>query len=52
MPLYRITEHVRTQNWTAVGLDFVDVIIGMFTGAMTASGEMPSFNPALQPTGN
>jgi hypothetical protein len=30
--LRRVTEHVRTQNWTAVALDFVIVVAGVFLG--------------------
>ncbi len=29
MLLRRLTEHVRTQNWTAVGIDFVIVVVGI-----------------------
>ena len=29
MILRRITEHVKAQNWFAVGLDFVIVVIGV-----------------------
>lgn len=32
MLLRRIIEHVRTQNWTAVGIDFVIVVVGVFMG--------------------
>lgn len=32
MLLRRITEHVRNQNWFAVGLDFVIVVAGVFIG--------------------
>ena len=32
MLLRRITEHVRTQNWFAVGIDFVIVVLGVFVG--------------------
>lgn len=32
MLLRRITEHVKAQNWTAVGLDFVIVVVGVFVG--------------------
>ncbi|MEO0694627.1 MAG: hypothetical protein AAFY84_00880 [Pseudomonadota bacterium] len=32
MILRRITEHVRTQNWIAIGLDFVIVVVGVFLG--------------------
>ncbi len=30
--LRRITEHVKTQNWTAVALDFAIVVVGVFMG--------------------
>ena len=32
MLLRRVTEHVKAQNWTAVGIDFVIVVIGVFMG--------------------
>ncbi|MBI1393575.1 MAG: hypothetical protein GC152_12605 [Alphaproteobacteria bacterium] len=32
MILRRVMEHVRTQNWTAVALDFVIVVMGVFMG--------------------
>lgn len=32
MILRRITEHVKAQNWTAVALDFVIVVVGVFVG--------------------
>jgi len=32
MLLRRITEHVKAQNWTAVALDFVIVVMGVFIG--------------------
>lgn len=32
MLLRRIIEHVRTQNWTAVALDFFIVVVGVFIG--------------------
>jgi hypothetical protein len=32
MILRRITEHVRTQNWTAIGIDFMIVVVGVFIG--------------------
>lgn len=32
MILRRISEHVRTQNWTAIGIDFVIVVVGVFIG--------------------
>ena len=37
MLLRRITEHVKTQNWTAVGIDFVIVVIGVFMGIQVAN---------------
>ena len=32
MLLRRITEHVKAQNWTAVALDFVIVVVGVYLG--------------------
>lgn len=32
MILRRVMEHVRTQNWLAVGIDFLIVILGVFIG--------------------
>ncbi|MEL6378777.1 MAG: hypothetical protein AAFR69_01220 [Pseudomonadota bacterium] len=32
MILRRVIEHVRTQNWTAIGIDFVIVVVGVFMG--------------------
>ncbi len=32
MILRRITEHVKAQNWFAVGLDFLIVVLGVFLG--------------------
>ena len=32
MLLRSITSHVRSQNWFAVGLDFVIVVVGIFVG--------------------
>ncbi|WOJ92063.1 hypothetical protein R0135_09720 [Congregibacter variabilis] len=32
MLLRRITEHTKTQNWFAVGIDFVVVVLGIFIG--------------------
>ncbi|WP_425411071.1 hypothetical protein [Hyphococcus sp.] len=37
MLLRRITEHVKTQNWTAVALDFVIVVVGVFIGIQVAN---------------
>ncbi len=37
MLLRRITEHVKAQNWTAVGLDFLIVVIGVFVGLQVSN---------------
>ena len=37
MLLRRITEHVKDQNWTAVALDFVIVVVGVFVGIQVAN---------------
>ncbi len=37
MLLRRVIEHVRTQNWTAVGLDFVIVVVGVFIGIQVSN---------------
>ena len=37
MRLRRITEHVKTQNWFAVGLDFVIVVGGVFIGIQVSN---------------
>jgi hypothetical protein len=37
MILRRITEHVRTQNWFAVCIDFVIVVVGVYIGIQVAN---------------
>lgn len=37
MILRRLTEHLRDQNWFAVGIDFVIVVIGVFIGIQVAN---------------
>ena len=37
MILRRVIEHVREQNWTAVGIDFVIVVVGVFLGFQVTS---------------
>ena len=37
MLLRRITEHVRAQNWFAVGIDFVIVVVGVFIGIQVSN---------------
>ena len=35
--LLRVAEHVRTQNWTAIGIDFLIVVLGVFVGIQVAN---------------
>ena len=37
MLLRRITEHVRAQNWTAIAIDFVIVVVGVFIGIQVSN---------------
>ena len=37
MILRRITQHVKDQNWFAVGLDFLIVVVGVFIGIQVAN---------------
>ena len=37
MLLRRITKHVKDQNWFAVGIDFIIVVIGVFIGIQVAN---------------
>ena len=37
MLLRRVLEHVKTQNWTAVGLDFIIVVVGVFIGIQVSN---------------
>ncbi len=37
MILRRITEHVKAQNWTAIALDFVIVVVGVFIGIQVSN---------------
>jgi hypothetical protein len=37
MLLRRITEHVKAQNWTAIALDFVIVVVGVFIGIQVSN---------------
>ena len=37
MLLRRVIEHVKVQNWTAVSLDFVIVVIGVFVGIQVSN---------------
>ena len=47
MILRRITEHVRAQNWTAVALDFVIVVVGVFIGIQVANWNEAQANGRL-----
>ncbi len=45
MILRRVIEHVKAQNWTAVALDFVIVVVGVFIGIQVANwNEMRAAN--------
>jgi hypothetical protein len=35
--LLRIADHIRTQNWTAIGIDFLIVVLGVFVGLQVAN---------------
>jgi hypothetical protein len=35
--LRRVTQHVREQNWTAIGIDFVIVVVGVFIGIQVSN---------------
>lgn len=35
--LLRLAEHIRTQNWTAIAIDFCIVVIGVFVGIQVAN---------------
>lgn len=37
MLLRRVIEHVKEQNWTAIGIDFCIVVIGVFVGIQVAN---------------
>ncbi|MFN3397925.1 MAG: hypothetical protein ACK4ZS_05245, partial [Sulfurimicrobium sp.] len=37
MILRRITEHVKTQNWFAVAIDFLIVVIGVFVASQVTN---------------
>lgn len=47
MLLRRITEHVKAQNWTAVALDFVIVVVGVFIGIQVANWNQARLDDAL-----
>lgn len=50
MLLRRITHHVRDQNWFAVGLDFLIVVVGVFIGIQVANWNQELREQGLQQT--
>lgn len=44
MLLRRVIEHVKTQNWTAVCLDFLIVVVGVFIGIQVANWNAERLN--------
>ncbi len=48
MLLRRIIEHVKTQNWTAVGLDFIIVVVGVFIGIQVSNWNAARGERALE----
>ncbi len=35
--LLRVAEHIHTQNWTAIGIDFLIVVLGVFVGLQVSN---------------
>ncbi len=50
MLLRRISEHVKAQNWTAVGLDFIIVVVGVFIGIQVSNWNAARVDNALAKT--
>lgn len=48
MLLRRVIEHVKTQNWTAVVLDFVIVVVGVFIGIQVSNWNASRGERALE----
>ena len=48
MLLRRITKHVKDQNWFAVGIDFVIVVIGVFIGIQVANWNASRTDRAME----
>ena len=48
MLLRRVTQHVKDQNWTAVGLDFAIVVLGVFLGLQFANWNEARRNAAVE----
>jgi len=50
MLLRRITQHVKAQNWTAVALDFLIVVVGVFIGIQVSNWNAIRVESALAKT--
>ncbi len=48
MILRRVIEHVKAQNWTAVALDFVIVVVGVFIGIQVSNWNAARADRALE----
>jgi len=48
MILRRVIEHVKAQNWTAVALDFVIVVMGVFMGIQVSNWNEARLNDARE----
>lgn len=48
MSLRRVAEHVKAQNWTAVALDFVIVVVGVFIGLQVSNWNAARGERALE----
>ena len=49
MILRRITEHVKAQNWFAVAIDFVIVVVGVFIGIQVSNAARADRNREQAP---
>ncbi len=50
MLLRRVIEHVKTQNWTAVAIDFVIVVVGVFVGLQVSNWNVDRFREQTEQT--
>ena len=48
----RVIEHVKAQNWTAVAIDFVIVVVGVFIGIQGSNWNDARQEAARRTTGN
>lgn len=52
MLLRRVMEHVTEQNWTAIGIDFVIVVLGVFIGLQVSNwNDARAFSARAGPVG-